>query len=69
MTSNRDLSWKCNHGEPFRWLPRHGEPFCVAEWLSQSVIKVLACLPVYTALVVTATLLMVIFGVPFVEGK
>jgi hypothetical protein len=26
-------------GEPFRWLPRHGQPYCVAEWLSQWIVR------------------------------
>lgn len=63
------LTWKPAHDEPFRWLPRHGAPLCIAEWFSQSVIKFVAYLPVYTALVVTITLLVVIFGIPFIGGK
>lgn len=57
------------HGEPFRWLPRHGDPSCVLEWLSQKLIKVIAFLPVYVAIVVTMSLLLQIFGVPFVGGR
>jgi hypothetical protein len=62
------ISWKLNHNAPFRWLPRHGEPWCVMEWLSQQVVKTLAFLPVYIAIVVTLTLYVVLFGVPFVDG-
>jgi hypothetical protein len=56
------------HNQPFRWLPRHGEPSCVGEWLSQRFIVVVAWLPVYTAIVVTLALLVLLFGVPWVEG-
>ncbi len=42
-----------------RWLPRHGEPLWFAERLSQSLIRSLAYLPVYTAVVVTLTLVLV----------
>lgn len=45
---------------PFRWLPRHGEPACVAEWLSQSTLRVVAYLPVYTAIIATLTLVVVV---------
>ncbi len=61
------LSWKPTR--PVRWLPRHGAPYCVLEWTTQHAVKILALLPVYTAIVVTLVLLMVIFGVPFVDGK
>ncbi len=42
-----------------KWLPRHGEPLCLVERLSQSLIRSLAHLPVYTAVVVTLTLVLV----------
>jgi hypothetical protein len=45
------------HGQPFRWLPRHGEPICIAEWMSQKVIRGVAFLPIYTAVVVTIALI------------
>lgn len=41
---------------PFRWLPRHGDPSCVIEWVSQNMIRSVAFLPIYTAIVVTITL-------------
>lgn len=61
------LTWK--PGRPVRWLPRHGDPYCVLEWTSQRAIKTLALLPVYIALVVTVMLMIMIFGVPFVDGR
>lgn len=45
------------------WLPRDGDPLSYLEWVSQSVIKFIAWLPVYTAIVVTLVLLVQIFGV------
>lgn len=69
MTDNRSLAWKCAHDKPFRWLPRQGEPLCIGEWVSQTMIKLLAYAPVYTAVIVTLVLLVQLFGVPFVEGK
>ena len=45
------------HGKPFRWLPKHGAPLCIGEWFSQRVVKSLAYLPIYTAIIVTLTLL------------
>lgn len=53
--------------EPFRWLPRHGQPSCIGEWVTQHAIKAAAWAPLYTAVVVTLTLLVFVFGVPFVE--
>lgn len=55
--------------QPFRWLPRQGEPSCVVEWISQTVIKIIAYLPVYTAIVVTLVLLVQLFGIPFIGGR
>jgi hypothetical protein len=63
------IQWVFNTRFPFRWLPRHGEPSCIIEWLSQQMIKTLAYLPVYTAVIVTLVLLVEIFGIPFVGGK
>jgi hypothetical protein len=62
------LSWRPRHNRPFRWLPRQGEPLCIAEWVSQNVVKIIAFLPVYTAIIVTIMLYILIFGVPFVGG-
>lgn len=45
---------------PTRWLPQHGDPFCLLEWLSQSIVKLIAYLPVYVAIVVTITLVFVL---------
>ena len=55
--------------EPFRWLPRHGSPLCVGEWFTQHIVKTIAFWPVYTAIVATLCLLLLIFGVPFVEDR
>lgn len=65
--SASNLTWR--PGRPVRWLPRHGDPFCVIEWMSQKTIKSMAYLPVYTAVVITLVLLVLIFGVPFVESR
>ncbi len=46
------------HG-PVRWLPRHGDPYCPLEWLSQALIRLISHLPVYTAVIVTLTLIVV----------
>lgn len=64
-----NLSLLPDPDKPFRWLPRHGEPLCIGEWFSQSIIKLIAFLPVYVAIIATASLLVLIFGVPFVEGR
>lgn len=53
----------------YRWIPRYGDPVTTMEKIMQRIIKTLAWLPVYTAIVVTATLLVAIFGVPFVGGR
>ncbi len=47
---------------PFRWLPKHGQPYCIGEWLTQHVYE--ARLEVYTAIIVTLVLLVLIWGVP-----
>lgn len=54
--------------EPLRLLPRHGEPFCLLEWVTQKTVKVVAYLPIYTAIIVTIVLLLEIFGIPFIKG-
>lgn len=51
-----------------RWLPRNGKPSTGAEKVVHAAIKILAWLPVYTAIVVTLTLLAVLFGLPFLGG-
>ena len=43
----------------YRLLPRKGKPLCLVDWISQVLIRVLAFLPVYTALVATLTLIAV----------
>lgn len=68
MTGRR-LSWWPVHSGPFRFLPRQGEPLCVAELVSQTVVKALAYLPVYVAVVVTVSLLVQVFGLPFGWGE
>lgn len=50
----------------FRWLPKHGEPKRILEFISQAIVKITAFLPLYVTVVVTITLLFVLFGVPFV---
>lgn len=53
----------------FCWLPRQGNPISRMEWIVQTTIKVIAFLPVYTAIVVTLILLLHVFGIPFVGGE
>lgn len=50
------------------WLPRQGKASSVEEVIVQTAIKVFAWLPVYTAIVATLTLLLVLFGLPYVGG-
>lgn len=54
------LNWHPDHDEPLRLLPRDGEPTCVIEWISQTLIRALAWAPLYTAVVVTLILLVVV---------
>ena len=56
------------HGHP-RYLPRQGRPRSIVELVCQAAIRALACLPIYIAVVATLTFLVVVFGVPFVEGR
>lgn len=62
------LTWVPARDVPFRWLPRHGEPWCVFEWITQETIKMIAWFPVYLAIFLILTLLVQIFGVPFIGG-
>lgn len=48
------------------WLPRQGKASSIEEVIVQTAIKVFAWLPIYTAIVVTITLYVLIFGFPFV---
>ena len=50
------------------WLPRQGQPSTLLEKLAHNVIRLIAWLPIYTAIIATLTLLVVLFGVPCV-GK
>jgi hypothetical protein len=52
-----------------RWFPRYGDPVTSMEKFVHSLVKTVAWLPVYTAIVVTLTLLVLIFGVPFLGGN
>jgi hypothetical protein len=47
------------------WLPRQGKASSIEEWIVQNTIRALAWLPLYTAIVVTVTLLLILFGVPY----
>lgn len=52
------------------WLPRQGKASSIEEVIVQTAIKVFAWLPVYTAIVVTVTLLLIVFGIPYVgDGR
>ena len=44
-----------------RWLPRDSDPVTTLEKIIHRSIKIIAWLPVYTAIVVTLTLLVLIF--------
>jgi hypothetical protein len=58
------------HAESFRWLPRQGEPSCIGEWFTQCFIRVVAFLPVYTAIVVTLCLVVLVLTAhPFGWGE
>lgn len=49
-----------DHPGRTRWLPRHGEPLCVLEFISQTLVRALAWAPLYTAVVATLTLLVLL---------
>jgi hypothetical protein len=51
------------------WLPKQGPPASNLEIFIQTTIRVIAWLPIYTAIVVTLVLLLEIFGIPFVKGR
>lgn len=42
------------------WLPRHGQPSSRVEQVSQNVIRFVAYLPIYTAIIATLTLVVVV---------
>lgn len=46
------------------WLPRQGKATRRGEKMTQTTIKLIAWLPIYTAIVVTLVLLMLFFGYP-----
>ena len=50
----------------YNWLPRQGKPKKYLDLMCQIVLKVMAFLPLYIAVVVTITLMIVLFGVPFI---
>jgi hypothetical protein len=56
-------------GNTFRWLPKQGSPRTRGEWISQRAVQLIAFLPVYTAIVATMVLYILLFGVPFVGDK
>ncbi len=41
------------------WLPRHGDPLCLGDRIVQTLVRLLALVPVYIAVVVTLTLVVV----------
>lgn len=59
---DRPLKFKPDEKGPIRWLPRQGEPFCVLEYISQTIIRNIAYFPIYTAVIVTVTLVIIIWG-------
>lgn len=50
------------------WLPKQGKPMHLIDSVCQSLLRAMAYLPVYTAVIVTITMLLVIFGIPFIKG-
>lgn len=51
--------------EEHHWLPRQGQPTCVVDRIVQQLVKLLALLPVYTAVVATLIILILVFGLPW----
>jgi len=43
------------------WLPKNGAPLSTGDRITQALIRLLAILPVYIAVVVTLTLVVVVF--------
>lgn len=60
------LAFRPPKDRPPRWHPNDGEPLCVLEWLSQMTWQ--ARRSIYIALVVTLTLLVQLFGLPWQWG-
>lgn len=63
-----NLEWGVKRERKFHMFPCNGEPENTLERVSQTIIKVIAFLPVYTAIVVTLMLYILLFGVPLVKG-
>lgn len=61
------LTLRPAQGQPFRWLPKHGEPLCIGEWASQHIVRFFAFLPVYSAIVGTIILIVIVWH-PFGLG-
>lgn len=55
------MTVKTEGGTTIRWLPRQGRPVRSIEWVSQTIIKVIAFLPIYVAIIVTILLLLQIY--------
>lgn len=51
----------------WRLRSRYGQPRCAVDWTSQQIFA--HVIPFYIALIVTLTLLVQVFGVPFVSGR
>lgn len=59
MTAEPQQEERYSH---LRLIPSQGQPEKLIEKICQTAVKVLAYLPIYTAVVVTLVLLAVIFG-------
>lgn len=55
------MTLKTEGGNTIRWLPRQGRPLRTIDWISQTIIKVVAFLPIYVAILVTILLLLQIY--------
>ena len=50
-----------DQGEPFRFLPKHGDPYCIGEWASQHFVKTIAYWPIYSSIVSTLILVIIVW--------
>jgi hypothetical protein len=57
------LPWWPNHDKPYHWLPKQGKAMSVVEYISQAIVKSIAWLPVYIAIVVTLTLAVLLWNI------
>lgn len=51
------------------WRPIDGAPYSFSEQTVQALLRVLASLPIYIAIIVTLILLIQIFGLPWGDSR